>query len=688
MSNENVTEMVEQASAHVENQNFSEARTLYAEICRIDGDNAEAWLMLGAIDGQTGAVASAIDNVQRAIQIQPDYADAHLTLAHLQHAVGQPEAALESALTATRVAPDYGEAWVFLAGLAGQSENLYDTEAFSRRAVDCLPDNAAAHANLAGSLHRQGRLQEALCSYRKALELNPSLFDIRVNFANALLSDGRYDEAVASLEECIGLTPDHLDTRINLGMGYLLQGRLDAAVNTLTEAASSAPESAEAEMRLAMALKERGDLEQAHAHYVRALELKPNDAVIMSEIGLVLEASGRLTEALETYQNILQFAPDSPDIVAAEASVWEKRGDLQAALARLRPIIDEGRTTPRVALVFSRLCPELDVCQEAMSLLDSQLHSENLTTSLRAELNYAAGRLLNNAGQYSKAFERYTEANTLKPRQYDASEYANYIDRITATFTRETLDRLPIATTNNPRRPIFVVGMPRSGTSLIEQILASHPKVHGGGELKTIFNIVDNITEHTGTATFLEGVLELNQTHVNNLAHEYLERLNEVSSTADRVTDKMPHNFHHLGLISKLFPEAAIIHCSRDPLDTCLSCYFHDFSGHHPYAYDLNALGEHYANYQRLMKHWRDVGVRFFDLSYEALLEDTRTVTRSLLDFCDLDWNEGCLRFHETERTTLTASYAQVRRPLYHSAAGRWRNYEPFIDDLKARLGS
>jgi hypothetical protein len=313
----------------------------------------------------------------------------------------------------------------------------------------------------------------------------------------------------------------------------------------------------------------------------------------------------------------------------------------------------------------------------------------NLTISRerRSAAHFSLGRLYDRAGDYNRAFVHFQAGNNLKPSDFDRGEFTRFIDDLINTFDVDFMRNAPCAH-HGSRRPVFIVGMPRSGTSLVEQILASHPEVCGGGELEDIRHIAFGAGAWLGSShTYPRVVRELAAADCDTLAAGYLKKLAVLSPQARCVTDKMPQNFLALGLIALLFPEARVIHCLRDPLDTCLSCYFHDFTGYHPYAYRLEGLGFYYRQYQRLMRHWRAVlPIPMLDVVYEDLVADPEAGIRQLLAFCELDWDERCLRFYESERIVHTSSYQQVRRPIYKSSLGRWRHYAAHLEPLRRAL--
>ena len=248
------------------------------------------------------------------------------------------------------------------------------------------------------------------------------------------------------------------------------------------------------------------------------------------------------------------------------------------------------------------------------------------------------------------------------------------------SFPRSTVDS---------KRPIFIVGMPCSGTSLVEQILSAHPDVCGGGELTYMSDLRSKIMREAGISTNWPGccIHDLKQEDLNRLAGIYLEQLKAISKSSERVTDKMPHNFFELGLIQMLFPESQIIHCNRDPMDTCLSIYFQNFLEGHDYSRNLYHIGTHYHQYLKLMAHWRHtLSMPFLDIQYEELVRDPEPVVRLMLKHCNLEWFDGCMKFHKVKRLVNTASYDQVRQPMYTRSVNRWKNYDKYLDKLKAGL--
>jgi hypothetical protein len=304
------------------------------------------------------------------------------------------------------------------------------------------------------------------------------------------------------------------------------------------------------------------------------------------------------------------------------------------------------------------------------------------------ELNFALGALYHGAGEYEIAFQHYQLANQMKHSNFDPDGHSAWVDRIISIFTRELLARTGVAA-NCDARPIFIVGMPRSGTSLVEQILACHPSVFGAGELPDIFEMIMGFPQPgLSDEPYPECLETLSPSALDGLAERYLGRLDEIAGDALRVTDKLPDNFLFLGMINVLFPGARVVHCLRNAWDTCLSCYFQDFAGPVRYAYDLDHLGRYYRDYVRLMAHWTSVlNIPILTIRYEELINSQETLSRELVDFCGLDWHADCLRFHESDRHVQTASYDQVRQPIYRASLGKAQPYMAMLTALEKYLG-
>lgn len=328
---------------------------------------------------------------------------------------------------------------------------------------------------------------------------------------------------------------------------------------------------------------------------------------------------------------------------------------------------------------------------EDVRRIEALLLSADMRPDDRSRLYFAIGNLFDKQGRWTEAFSNYESGNQLRKEiearrgvVFDPEAHRHEVDQIIRFFTKDYFTRVASHGVDS-ELPVFIVGMPRSGTTLAEQILASHSKVFGAGELQNIPLLIHRLGQRLRSRPFIypQSLQAFNAHITSAVAADYLKELRRLDANAARIVDKMPFNFLHLGLIATLFPKARIIHCRRDPIDTCLSCYFQNFGNPAPFTLDLRHLGLYFREYERLMAHWAAVlPMPIFDLRYENLIDDQETVSRELIAFCGLEWEPQCLRFHETNRPVRTASVAQVKQPVYRRSIGRWQRYEAHLRPL------
>lgn len=546
-------------------------------------------------------------------------------------------------------APQDADAWFFLGIIHGQLGALAQSEYCSRKATQLAPNAHAAWDNLGLALMHQGKRVEAARCFARALEINPQDEQAHNNLGTLLRDQGELDKAFVHYRRAIELKPDFSEAYNNLGNMY----------------------------------HDRSQIREALACYERAIQIDPRYVDAHYNRGMAQQKMGQYPAALESYNLVLTLAPGHIDAMTGIANVYEKQSEYQKTYDMLRPLFDAGQGTATAAITFAAAARRLDRHREAIDIMEQLLARGGLTLEQRQELHFSLGTLYDEQRHYDAAFAHFEKGNAARPYPDDADSRPEYFTTLIDTFSADTLKRLPHARSAS-ERPIFIVGMPRSGTTLVEQILASHPDVHGGGELRGVEDAI-NALRRTATSPlpYPAFIFHVPQEAVDAAAQGYLDMLDTLSPTAGRVTDKMPHNFLHLGVIEMLFPKAKIIHCTREPLDSCLSIYFHNFNANHPYTTDLAALGTYYNQYLRLMRHWKSaLSIPIHTVSYEALVADQEQGTRALLDYCGLDWDAACLRFHENKRVVTTPSYQQVRRPMYASSVQRWKNYETHLQPL------
>ncbi|MCB9844496.1 MAG: sulfotransferase [Phycisphaeraceae bacterium] len=470
-----------------------------------------------------------------------------------------------------------------------------------------------------------------------------------------LIHNGRFEEAIRRARELVALRPDD-----------------PGAIVLLSSAEISAGKPADATRRLR-----------------RAVQRAPQDARLRRVLGSALRLEGRADEALEELARALELSPGDPTARAALADMQVLRGDAGAGLRTLEPIIQSGAWDANNAIVHALACEALGKPEQAIAPVQRMLHEPGLTHSTQVELRYRLGSLLDKCGQYDRAFAAFDEANRLQRIPHDPDAMERAIDEAIANWTPENL-RTVARPAIDAQRAVLIVGMPRSGTSLVEQVLASHPQVFGGDERGLLTQIAAELDHPAvGCLPVVRSPLGLRRQSLARGAQRYLKLLDGLASGEPRVTDKMPTNFLHLGLVWAMLPGARVIACSRDPMDTCLSCYFQNFSPALSFAFDLRHLGRFHRAGERLMTHWRNVlDLPILDVAYEDMVEDQEAMARRLVEFIGLEWNDACLRFHETDRVQMTSSNQQVRRPIYRTSVRRHERYAAHLAALRAALGA
>lgn len=540
---------------------------------------------------------------------------------------------------------------------------------------------AAGHKELADRLAAQGNATQAVQHYRSALELRPEYFEVHANLGNLVLAMGRVDEALGHYREAAGLRPDIAALHDNLGNALRISGDPAAAVSCHEEALRLQPGLLAAHVNLGNALIDLGRPDEAIELFERALQQAPEIPEAHCALGNARQEQGLFDSALAHYREAVRLRPRFIEAVVGECNVLIKLGDREAARRCIQPHADMRGKDSWIALAFSRLARNDDERRDSLAQLKTLLAQGVSNRNELGKLYYRLGDLCDALDSHEEAFEYYRQANELKPQNFGRSRYREYIDRLVGAFSPSRMHALPSAT-NDSELPVFIVGMPRAGKTLIEQILASHPQITGAGELTDIMEIAAAVEQLTGQP-FPGGIDQLSVGQLDDMAEGYLSRRRErVMPGSVRVIDTMPGNVHFLGLIRMLFPRAHIIHCLRDPLDTCLECYFKNFRRHHPYTNDLEDLGFRYRHYRRLSGHWKDLAVLpVLEVRYEDLVRNLEEVSRRIIDHLGLEWDSRCLEFHNKDTARLTGA-REISEPISSRFVGRWKDYERHIQPL------
>jgi Flp pilus assembly protein TadD len=637
---------------------LEEAERLYRQVLATESRHADSLHLLGVIATQRGDHDSAIALIGEAIALNDRMPPFHANLGTSLRAVGRLADAAASYRQALRLKADYPDALNHLGTTLRDLGQQAEAESHYRLALKVKPDYADAHNNLGNLLRETGRPAEAESCYRQALQLMPAFHPkaaaIHCNLGTVLRDLERLPEAEASYQRALRLRPDD-----------------EAAHNSRGTALHDMDYDAD-----------------ARVSYRRALALAPHDYDIYNNLGATMRSMGRVAEAETLCRRAVQIAPDFAEAHNALGAILHDLGRLDAARLQMQQALDLApqRLTFHLSLAVTKRYqaddPHLVQLQALLQSGAARPDKEQLC------LHFALAKAYEDIGEKDRSFAHLLVGNRLKRQQspYDEPATLALLARIKAVFSAELLREL--APDPAPAGgPIFIVGMMRSGSTLVEQILASHPQVWGAGELSLLRQA---ITEVLGSGAYPEAVAGSPPSELARLGSHYRAALRAEQPNAARITDKFLHNFLYCGLIRMVLPDARIIHTSRDPVDTCLSCFSKLFAGNQPFAYDLAELGRYWRAYDGLMRHWRQVLAPDFmlDVHYEEVVDDLEGQARRILAHCGLPWDDACLDFHKTDRAVRTASALQVRQPIYRSSVGRWRPPPALLAPLTEALSA
>jgi tetratricopeptide (TPR) repeat protein len=535
-------------------------------------------------------------------------------------------------------------------------------------------------ANTWLSLRRQDRAETCI---RRAMEIEPDQTDAHINMARAMHARGDSDAAIVLLTQLLQRHPNNADILLEIGVINYQLGRNNQAIAAYREAIKAQPDNVQAYSDLGTVLQQCNRYNESMASYRQALALDPDYLPARCNVASLHRDQGDHAEAIALYDRILETTPDFERALSGKASCLERMGQTEEAFWIVAPIVESGHRYMHTLIVYALACPRGEEEQQAIRLLREALDNRVPYAHNRMEICFCLGKLLERSGAYDDAFCYYKAGNDLSTEEFNPDVFEQTIKSFIREFSAAHLQALPESSVTSGK-PVFIVGMPRSGTSLTEQILSSHPDVHGAGELSLIRDVASNIMRATGSDKPYPFNLDSLSTDIlDQLAAHYLRQTEAMANGEPHITDKMPSNFMFLGLIQMLFPNARVIHCNRDPVDTCLSCYCQNFTRGQDFSFQLKNIATYYNGYRELMAHWKSVlRIPVLDVVYEELVADPETRTREILAFLGLDWNPACLDFHKSERVVRTASYMQVRQPVYKTSAGKWRNYEKHLGEL------
>jgi tetratricopeptide (TPR) repeat protein len=701
------------------------AARLYEKILTHNEKSADALHLLGVLSYQRGDSRRAVELIELAVAVQPNDPIFHANLAEAYRTLGQLERAVACCRAALRLSPEYAEALGTLGvALQGLGRPLEAAEHL-RQALRLHPGFAEAHTNFGLALRDLGQFDEALLHFRRAVELAPTFATAQTNLGQLLLDRGQTEEALLHCEEAVRLRPDLAPLHHNLGNAYRNLNRVPEAKAAYREALRRDKSLAQAHASLAQLLQREGQFGDAVALLKQAVELEPANALFWESLaecyaesedhseaircwervlalnpdrtsahlglGWDMQEEGRLNEAREHYLLAAKLQPNSASPQLRLGGLYEELGDLAEAESCFRKALQlqPDFTTPlaRLATLKRSRLPDAD-----RAVLEKRLTDAQLGDGHRARLLFGLAQVLDAQGDYSRATECLRQANAMTlesqrgEHRYQPADHERFVEGLLQAFGPDFFARMANAGLRT-RRPVFVFGLPRSGTTLIEQVLASHPGVHGAGELRLARMSFEAIPATLGRSeTPLMALAALDSESIQRLAEQHENQLRKLGGDAERVVDKMPENYLYLGLLAAMFPDAVFIHCRRDLRDLAVSCWMTDFRTLR-WANDREHIAGRVRQYRRLMDHWRRVLPNVIhNVSYEETVADLESVARRLVAACGLKWDPACLTFHANQRPIRTASVVQVRQPVYTHSVERWRHYERDLAHLFAAL--
>ncbi len=642
-----ISELLQTGLEHHQSGRLHEAESIYLSILKEQPQNPDALHLMGVMAHQVGKNEIAIDLFEKAIRANPNEPDFY---------------------------NNSGEAFRAL--------KKYDQAiACYKQAIEINPGFAGAYNNFGNVLKEMGKYEDAIERYQQAIVVAPD-FPIPYNNLGIVLKDlGRHSEAISRYEQALTLLPDYAEAHSNLGNVYLELERQEDAIIHYKKALAIMPGYAEAHSNMGNALRSLGRQTESIKHYEQAISLRPDFAMAQYNMGIALDELGRPEDAISCYERAIAINTDYAEAYNNLGFSLQELGRREEAIKNYEKALALKPDYAAAHLHLSMIIPR----QEQIPAIENLLNSPLLSKTDATHYHFALGNIYNGNEMFDKAFEHFSQANQLKRKNlnYDAKIYSDYVDELIKTYTNDHLAKTANFGSDS-NLPVFIIGMPRSGTTLVEQILSSHSEVYGAGELSAIRRIEKALAKKLGSLSTYPGCMSMcDEAITTQFSEEYLQEIISYSPNALRITDKNPGNFHRIGLIKTLFPNARIIHCRRNVLDTCTSIFFNKFVEGNEYSFDLKELGQYYLDYEKLMEHWIKLFPRdILTVQYEELVRKQEEVSRELVQHIGLDWDDNCIDFHLNKRAVRTASSVQVRQPIYTRSIERWKHYEKQLAPL------
>lgn len=635
------------------------------------------------VDGlQQGRHAQAESLAQQILRDHPDEPNILRVSGIALMRQGKYQEASDHLAASVRLSPEVASGHEQYGLVLAVLERLDEAEASLRTALRLDPNSESVLSKLSRLQAMQGKDKESQETRERVIQLDPDRQIMQE--AMQLQADGKHVEARRLMKKVLRKTPNNVNALNLMGGICLAQEAFSDAEAFLRKAVGLAPDFAVAWSTLSISLKEQGNFEEAVEALEKALSVEPRNVDWHSNLGNLLLAWGKEERALASFQKALALKPDHASALLSKGHVLKTMGDLDNAISAYRA---SAKARPDLGEIYWSLAnlKTFRFDPDEAELMQAQIESGKLTEESELNFCYSLGKYFEDLKDYSKAFEYYTRGGAIKRKsvRFDPVEFAAQTDKVIEVFTPEFFAERASFGHPDPA-PILIVGLPRSGSTLIEQILSSHSQVDGTAELLDLMTLAYQ-TGHNrfDNLRFPETLLNIYADSIEDLGKEYIKRTLHHRQGAAYFTDKMPNNFPHIGFLHLILPNAKVIDARRHPLDSCFGTFKQLFAKGQPFSYDLFDLGLYYKSYIRLMEHWDQVlPGKVLRVQYEDNVADIEKQARRMIDFCGLEWEDQVLRFYETERAVKTASSEQVRQPIYNKSVNSWKRYETELAEL------
>jgi tetratricopeptide (TPR) repeat protein len=672
---------IEMAGKLYGQRKYAQAERVCRQIIGARPANADAHNILGVALAALGKTEDAVASLKRAIKINPQAASYQGNLGEVLRQAGETQEALKALQEAIRLDPRNAQALNNLGIINYELKQYRDAVKNYRAALEVRPEMPEALNNLGNALRVTGDVDGAMHAYQEALILRAVYPEAYNNLGTLLQQDRKLEEAEHALKKAIIQNPRYIEAHNNLAQLYFSQKKDTEALRILGDALKFAPKNVQTLLLTAKIQMRRNSHPQAEQATRLALQQEPENAEALTVLGQLLHETDRYDEALEVLERALKKNPEGAEALNFYGVALKSVGRLDEArehilkALKLNDAMYGGYANLNDLVDFSE-----GIGEELFNRMEAIFESiPNARADAFLPLHFAYAKALDDRGQHEKALGHYITGGQMKRAQleYKEEETFSFFESIAKAFPREVFEDRKFEGIDDDRF-VFIVGMPRSGSTLVEQILSSHPDIYGAGEVKHLSRALGLLRDRfPSLPKYPELASKAAPKQLEIAAKSYQQAISVGAGDAKRITDKLLTNYFFLGLINLLFPNAKVIHTRRDPVDTCLSGFTKLFKDDMPHSYDLGELGRYYGKYRELMEHWEKVLPEGFltTVVYEDVVADTEKEAKRLIKFLELPWNSKCVDFHKSDRPVKTASVAQVRKPIYKTSVKRWKKY-------------